>query len=173
MKRIWFDVGAHERAMYTRSALDTQEDLAIIAFEPMYDKWGTLIAENGHERMIALPAAVSTTYVNIPIRDYDIYINTFMRFSQGYLQFRRAGTDMCSSLSEVDKQANRKDWPGGCTETKYKILVPTLRLDTIVSKLPFDFVEFIKVDAQGNDFDVVRYVHKLKLKSWLISKNAF
>jgi len=48
--------------MYTRQPLDEQEDLGVIAFEPMYDKWGTLIAQNGHERMIALPVAVAQKY---------------------------------------------------------------------------------------------------------------
>jgi len=63
---------------------------------------------------------------------------------------------MCSSLSDIDDDTDKKDWPGGCASTKYKILVPTLRLETIVAHLPVNIVEFIKIDAQGNDFDVVR-----------------
>jgi FkbM family methyltransferase len=63
---------------------------------------------------------------------------------------------MCSSLSDVDEETQRKDWPGGCAETKYKIKVPAVRLESIVDRLPIRRVDFIKIDAQGNDFDVVR-----------------
>jgi hypothetical protein len=63
VERIWFDVGAHERAMYTREPLDDQENLAVIAFEPMFDKWGTLAAQYFHERLFPLPAAVSSKFV--------------------------------------------------------------------------------------------------------------
>jgi len=134
--RVWLDVGAHRQAMMTRPSLLEQPDLAVIAFEPLYDNWGELNIKNHHERLFSIPAAVST--------------------AEGYQEFRRAGTDMCSSLKGVNADAQRKDWPGGCTETSLTYEVPTLRLDTVIKMIPSDVtIEFLKVDAQGGDYDVV------------------
>eukprot|EP01121_Diplochlamys_sp_Union-15-3_P014475 TRINITY_DN4610_c0_g1_i2.p1 TRINITY_DN4610_c0_g1~~TRINITY_DN4610_c0_g1_i2.p1 ORF type:complete len:308 (+),score=45.63 TRINITY_DN4610_c0_g1_i2:139-924(+) len=136
VKRIWFDVGAHKESMMCRPSLETQDDLGIIAFEPMYDKWGHLFIQNRHERLFSIPAAVGT--------------------EEGWGLFRIAATDMCSSLKGVDPNANRKDWPGGCTETKFEVKVPIVRLETIINLLPPDmYVEFLKIDAQGADWEVV------------------
>jgi hypothetical protein len=35
VKRIWFDVGAHKEAMYTHLPMVKNEDIGLIAFEPM------------------------------------------------------------------------------------------------------------------------------------------
>ncbi|PRP88530.1 ubiquitin C-terminal hydrolase L3 [Planoprotostelium fungivorum] len=142
VSRLWLDVGAHRESMMCRPALLEQDDLAVIAFEPLYDNWGHLNIKNHHERLFSFPAAVS------PI--------------EGYQAFRRAGTDMCSSLKGVNPEAIRKDWPGGCTETSLTYEVPTVRLETIIEMVPSDIaIEFLKVDAQGSDLDVIKSAGKL------------
>eukprot|EP01117_Protostelium_nocturnum_P006488 TRINITY_DN2339_c0_g1_i1.p1 TRINITY_DN2339_c0_g1~~TRINITY_DN2339_c0_g1_i1.p1 ORF type:complete len:313 (+),score=93.08 TRINITY_DN2339_c0_g1_i1:282-1220(+) len=136
VKRVWIDVGAHKESMMCRPALDDQKDLAVIAVEPLYDNWGYLTIKNHHDRLITIPAAVS------PV--------------EGYATFRKAGTDMCSSLLEVNPDALRKDWPGGCTETSFEFQVATVRLETIIGLIPSNIaIEFVKVDAQGSDYDVI------------------
>jgi len=135
--RVWLDVGAHREAMMTRPSLLEQQDLVVIAFEPLYDNWGELNIKKHHERLYSIPAAVSS--------------------KEGYQEFRRAGTDMCSSLKGVNPEAVRKDWPGGCTETSLTYEVPTLRLDTVIKMIPPEMtIEFLKVDAQGSDYDVIQ-----------------
>lgn len=122
--------------MMCRPALDDQSDLAVIAIEPLYDNWGHLTIKNHHDRLITIPAAVSP--------------------NEGYATFRKAGTDMCSSLLEVNPEALRKDWPGGCTETSFEFQVATVRLQTIIDLIPSNIaIEFVKVDAQGSDYDVI------------------
>jgi len=135
--RLWIDVGAHRESMMCRPALETQKDLAVLAIEPLYDNWGELTIKNHHARLFTVPAAISP--------------------NEGFAKFRRAGTDMCSSLKDVNGDAIRKDWPGGCTETAFTYLVPTLRLDTLIRMVPNNIkIEFLKVDAQGSDLDVIQ-----------------
>jgi len=147
VKRLWFDVGSHKEAMYTLPSLRDQEDLAVIAFEPMYDMWGQLALQRHHDRLFAVPAAVS--------------------LDNGYAPFRRAGTDMCSSLKAAAEGADQYRWPGGCTGTSFYFGVPIIRLETILELLPSELedggrpaVEFLKVDAQGADFEVVQSAGK-------------
>ncbi len=64
VKRVWFDVGSHKNALNTRPSLDTQSDLVVIAFEPLYDQWGHLTIKNRHPRLFTIPAAVSTVQGN-------------------------------------------------------------------------------------------------------------
>jgi len=152
VKRVWFDVGAHKEAMYTYKFLKIQPDLAVIAFEPMFDMWGQLFMLKHHERMYPIPAAVS--------------------LNDGMVSFRRAATDMCSSIKGIDPASNatKHKWPGGCTGTAFEVKVPTLRLETIIDALPFETVEFIKVDAQGADFDVMQSAgkHLRRIKAFVV-----
>jgi FkbM family methyltransferase len=140
VKKVWFDVGAHKSAMYTRESLLTQPDLAIIAFEPMYDMWGQLSTAYAHDRLFSIPAAVSD--------------------GKGFAKFRRAETDMCSSLKDADPNVDIWKWPGGCSLTARTFLVPVISLEEIIELIPLETVEFVKVDAQGSDFDVLKSAGK-------------
>eukprot|EP01130_Rhizamoeba_saxonica_P005833 TRINITY_DN230_c2_g1_i2.p1 TRINITY_DN230_c2_g1~~TRINITY_DN230_c2_g1_i2.p1 ORF type:complete len:255 (+),score=54.39 TRINITY_DN230_c2_g1_i2:543-1307(+) len=136
VKRVWMDVGAHREAMHSLPYLDDAEDLVVIAFEPLYDMWGELKVKRHHPRLFPFPGAVSE--------------------KEGYQTFRRSATDMCSSLNEVDNKVDKYNWPGGCAETSFDITVPVIRLDTVINMIPFDTIEFLKVDAQGHDLNVVK-----------------
>jgi len=146
VKRVWFDVGAHKEAMYTYPHLKNQTDLGIIAFEPMFDMWGQLFMSKRHDRLYPIPAAIGP--------------------KDGYVTFRRAGTDMCSSIKEIDPEAANIRWPGGCKDTAFQIKVPCLSLETVIDLIPFETVEFVKIDAQGADFEVIasagRNLHRIK-----------
>jgi len=150
VERVWIDVGAHKDAMYTFPHLKKNEDLGVIAFEPMYDKWGELFFNKHSPRLFPIPAAVS--------------------LENGLITFRRAATDMCSSIKGIEKGAEKIKWPGGCRDTAFEFTVATLRLDTILEKIPFDTIEFLKVDAQGADFEVVESAgkHLRRIKSFVV-----
>lgn len=137
---LWFDVGAHESAMYSRDSLNARPELGVIAFEPMYDKWGKLSTTNRvNDRLFTVPAAVSS---GDPV---------------SFSTFRRAATDMCSSLRPIDTRTRRKDWPPGCTETIWTVTVPTVTLASVLERIPSSIrLEMLKIDAQGSDFDVVK-----------------
>ena len=51
----------------------------------------------------------------------------------------------------------------------YQVKVPTVRLESILKLIPLDRVEFLKVDAQGGDFDVVMSAGDLLHKIVLVS----
>jgi hypothetical protein len=56
-------------------------------------------------------------------------------------------------------ESNAKDfkWPKGCTDSLFKYSVPSVRLETIIRMIPRHLrIEFIKVDAQGADFEVMQ-----------------
>jgi len=140
VSRVWIDVGAHKAAMYTLPSVEKFPDLGVIAFEPMFDMWGQLFMTKHHERLYPVPAAITP--------------------EDGTISFRRATTDMCSSIKEVDPDAKNFKWPGGCTGTNFQVTVPSLTLETVIDMLPFQTVEFLKVDAQGADFEVVKSAGK-------------
>ncbi|KNC48619.1 uncharacterized protein AMSG_00396 [Thecamonas trahens ATCC 50062] len=134
-KRVWFDVGAHRDAMYTLPFAKEQEDLLVFAFEPLYRMWAELAITHAHPRVVALPAAVAP--------------------DGGVATFHMAGTDQCSSLKPVDPETDIYDWPGGCTEVTHAYQVPVLSLQEVLDALPLPTVQFVKIDAQGADFDVL------------------
>lgn len=134
-KRVWFDVGAHREAMYTLPFAKKQKDLLVFAFEPLYKMWAELTIDNAHPRVVTLPVAVSS--------------------DPGVGTFHMAGTDQCSSLKKVDPETDIFDWPGGCAETTHSYKVPIVSLEQVLDALPLPTVQFIKVDAQGADYEVI------------------
>lgn len=140
IRRVWMDVGTHARAGNTRPFLDKFDDLLVIGFEPMRYQWGEISTINfdapkkgwgyGHPRMIVLPAAASS--------------------KEGWQMFHRNSDNMCSSLNKLgDTQ------PCGKVVEEYPIA--TVRLQSILSRIPpHVMVEFIKIDAQGHDLEVVK-----------------
>lgn len=147
IRRVWIDVGTHARAGNTRPFLDDQPtngDLFIIGFEPMRYQWGEISTINyeapnkgwgyGHDRMVVLPAAASST--------------------EGWKTFHRNAENMCSSLNQLgDTQ------PCGKVVEEYPIAA--VRLQSILERIPPSIVvEFIKIDAQGHDLEVVKGMDK-------------
>ena len=54
-------------------------------------------------------------------------------------------------------EAARSAWIGGdLLQEEREILVPTTRLDTFMQDNGIASVEFLKIDAQGADFSVIR-----------------
>ncbi|MBX7136863.1 MAG: FkbM family methyltransferase [Oligoflexia bacterium] len=133
VKRVWLDVGANE-AETTTPALQSEQDLAIIAFEPLPDKWEKLV--NKHPRLIALPFAVSSI--------------------AGVAAFNRTANNVSSSLQSFSNEglAEWKDTRG--LEIVEQLLVGVCRLETVAARLPVERIEFAKIDAQGCDLDVVK-----------------
>lgn len=131
---MWIDVGAHEGETTIRFAA-LRPDLIIYAFEP-----NLAVASRTMGRLrnfVMLPFAVST--------------------SDGTAEFKLSAFDASSSLLEMHSDVLAK-WIGGPGQLDVvdRFQVPTIRLDTFMNRMGIAHVEFLKVDAQGADLDVVR-----------------
>jgi FkbM family methyltransferase len=150
-KRIKIDIGLSENAPQTRVWLENQSDLIVFGFEPVKDnfkkilrgtsKWtNKLNPANIGKRVYIINCALGN--VEAPLKK-KIYVTT-----------KDKG---CSSIY-------RPKYP--------KILktedVDVFSLDNFTELLPlddFEFIEHIKTDCEGKDFDVVKsigkYLHKV------------
>ncbi len=131
-KRIWIDVGAYkgERLM---EAARADPDLLVYAFEPLPEAFEGI--HNIVPNYVVCPMAVSIT-------------NGIATFHVN--RFRAA-----SSLLRMDEQT-RSEWiAGDLLSEESTVLVPTTRLDTFMEKAGIQEIEFLKIDAQGADYDVV------------------
>lgn len=131
-KRIWIDVGAYkgERLM---EAARADPDLLVYAFEPLPEAFAGI--HNVVPNYVVHPMAVSATNGSATF-----HIN----------RFRAA-----SSLLRMDEQT-RSEWiAGDLLSEESTVLVATTRLDSFMEKAGIQEVEFLKIDAQGADYDVL------------------
>jgi FkbM family methyltransferase len=145
---VWFDVGAHlGETSFARA--ESNPNLRVIAFEP-----NLALASQTFQRVSnfqILPIAIGeqtglTTF----------HLNTF---------------SAASSILPMDESA-RQQWIGGeVLSHDAQITVPVMRLDDVMNWLGIQQVDFLKIDAQGADFGVVKSlgdrlqdVRKIKLE---------
>lgn len=131
--RIWIDVGSH-LGEYTISFAREDPSITVFAFEPNLKQasqcFGLL------PNFVVIPMAVEEHQGCA-----DFYINAF---------------EAASSLYPMNETA-RQQWIGGeQLKVVQKISVPVIRLDTFMNLLEIRKVEFLKIDAQGADFSVVK-----------------
>ncbi len=131
--RVWIDVGAHRGEASRPAALD-DPSLVVHAFEPVPALFEEL--NRGPENYHVHAMAVSE-------RD-------------GTASFRINAFTAASSLLPFDEEACSTWIDGHLLIEEREITVPTVRLDTFMGELGIAEVEFLKIDAQGADFAVVR-----------------
>ena len=131
--RIWIDVGAH-RGETTFEHARKSRDLLVYAFEP-----DVSVASHRYSilnNFILLPMAVTEV--------------------DGFREFHINSNDRTSSLLPL-ADAGLQAWRGvDGLRTVRKAIVPTVRLDTFMEALGIAKVEYLKIDAQGHDLEVVR-----------------
>lgn len=133
-RKVWIDVGAHEGETTIRFAA-VRPDLIIYAFEP-----NLAVASRTMGRLrnfVMLPMAVA--------------------MQDGTAEFKLSKFDASSSLLEMHDDVLAK-WIGGPGQLDVvdRFQVPTVRLDTFMNRMGISHVDFLKVDAQGADLDVIR-----------------
>lgn len=156
-QEIWLDVGAH-LGQTTIGNAQNSPWITVYAFEPNL----RLAAQqfNKLANFIVIPMAV-TKYDGFA----DFYLNT---------------ADATSSLLPF-KADGFQAWIG----REYLILegvvkVPTIRLDTFLNRMNIAAVDYLKIDAQGADFDVIlslgdrlRDVKKIKLEVAITARQLY
>jgi FkbM family methyltransferase len=140
MKTI-IEVGAND-GTHTLGFL-TQENTEVISFEPTPELILHLRTRfKNFNNFTLYPAAVSS-------------IN-------GWAEFNIAGTADwgCSSLHKFNKNVHN-EWPNRPDfHFTDKCLVPTIRLDYIVEKHNINAIDYLHIDAQGHDFEVLKSLDK-------------
>lgn len=134
LDRVWIDVGAHEGETTIRFAA-AQPGLTVYAFEP-----NLAVASKVMGRLrnfIVIPAAVSE--------------------KEGMAELKLSAYDASSSLLDMDQDVAR-NWVGGDgrLDVVDRVQVPTMRLDSFMNRMGIRHVEFLKIDTQGADLEVVR-----------------
>jgi FkbM family methyltransferase len=132
-RRIWFDVGAHEgETTFPFAAADPT--LLVYAFEPNLQAASRIMGRL--RNYVILPIAIAE-------RD-------------GSAELQLNAYEQSSSLLLAD-EAGVKSW---ITEQEFKVVgsvtVPTMRLDTFMNAAGIGSVDFMKIDAQGLDLEVVK-----------------
>ena len=133
-RHVWIDVGAHHGET-TMPFAAARPDLIVYAFEPN---------------------PVAAHWMMGRLRNY-VVLPMAVALEDGVAEFKVAAYEQSSSLLAIDDEVAR-NWTGG--DGKFEILktnkVPTMRLDTFLDGMKIDKVDFLKVDAQGSDLDVVK-----------------
>jgi len=130
-QRIWIDVGSHlgERTFHHAQA---DPNLTVYAFEPNID----LVVQ----RQGRLP-------------NFHVFAQAVSN-KEGQATFHITAYDYASSLLPLDPDTGwDEEWDVSVAETR---TVPTVRLDNFMDRMQIDEVDFLKIDAQGHDFAVIR-----------------
>lgn len=129
VRRAWIDVGAHLLEQ-TRAELERNDDVAVIAIEPLEECWKTW---PDNPRLIALPVAIS--------------------LERGFMDFHVNSDNATSSLLPSVEGNSVSQYTRTVRVTK----VPVLRLEDVLERIPPEVeVEFVKTDVQGHDLQVLK-----------------
>jgi len=131
-REIWIDVGAHEGETTIRSAL-ARPEILVYAFEPDL-------------RVASRSMGILSNFVPLPMAvashdgTADLHINAY---------------EGASSLLKLDPAVAER-WIGGGELSEIRtVQVPTIRLDTFMDAASIAHVDYLKVDTQGADLDVL------------------
>jgi FkbM family methyltransferase len=132
-KGVWVDVGAHTGEVSISQARKNP-GLLVYAFEP-----NLALAV----RLIGL----MPNYVVIPMAVSE---------KDGCAPFFLNRHDGASSLLPLDPQGV-KQWEGGAELVEERqVTVPTIRLDTFMEMANIKHVDFLQIDTQGTDLEVIK-----------------
>ena len=132
-RRVWIDVGAHEGELtFPFAAADPT--LLVYAFEPNLRAAARIMGKLAN--YVVLPVAIAE-------RD-------------GAAELHLASYEQSSSLLPID-EAGKERWVADADFSVVgSVTVPVMRLDTFLNAAGIGAVDFLKVDAQGLDLEVVR-----------------
>ncbi len=131
--RVWIDVGAH-RGETTFEYARTHPEVIVYAFEPD-------ISVASHRYALLRNFIV----IAMAVSDRD-----------GFSEFNVNSNDMTSSLLPLDAETVPRYRGAEGIRTLRRVMVPTIRLDTFLNQAGITRVEYLKVDAQGHDLEVLR-----------------
>lgn len=142
-KKIYIEVGSNKG---TDTEKFVNDDSIVYCFEPSmelaFELWKKY---QNSDNVIILPFAID--------------------IENGFKKFNVAGTSNwgCSSLNYFDKKINEK-WPGRPDFIfTHSYVVPTITLYDFINLYDIKYVDYLWIDAQGHDFNVIKSL-KEKIK---------
>jgi FkbM family methyltransferase len=134
---IWIDVGAHRGE---RTAMPAQQDpnITVYAFEPNIEAISVQFAKNPN--YIIIPVAISTKNQLV-----SYYINN-IEVTNSLAPFNPEGLSVWQTPATLNNINH--------------VLVPAIRLDTFMEYANIDKVDYLKIDTQGTDLEVVKSLGK-------------
>jgi FkbM family methyltransferase len=138
MKKIIFDIGANDGKETLERAQD--KECIIYAFEPTWELLTKYLwpMSYEHDNIIVLPFAVD--------------------IENGFKKFNIAGDGDwgCSSLHEFNDNLEQL-WPGRPDfKVTHSYTVPTITLYNFCELYKIEQIDYIEIDTQGNDFNVLK-----------------
>lgn len=141
--RVWVDVGAHHLET-TLPALQRNPDLALIAVEPLSEAWS---AWPDSRRIIGIPVALNR--------------------ERGRMDFHVNRLRGASSLLPTDPKLSLLPLTDVASETVEVRKVPVLLLEDVLERIPAQIaIEFLKLDIQGVDLQVLKSAHDQLRRAW-------
>jgi len=148
ISRIYIDVGAHFKTeFFTR--LSEDYSLFVVGFEPSPTTFAAHQEKFKHERLLLLNVAVGPElrYVPFYVNEDGAHCNSLLRRSAGFISPRNS---------------NGKQAVVHCQKRGVPVQVPVIPLSLIVDQLTH--VDYLKIDAQGYDLEVLKSVSSSFLK---------
>jgi hypothetical protein len=151
-KRIKIDIGLSSNAPHTQTWLENQSDLIVFGFEPVQDNYLRIISGEGYKPK------------NFPKDQKFIKLDKKLIGKRAFVFPFALGNVVSSLTREMYVTANDKGcssfykpkWPRVVKKIKTRVL----SLDYFVNMISFDeklnFIEHIKSDCQGSDFDILK-----------------
>jgi len=148
IRRIYIDVGTHFKTeFFTRLSEDSS--LFVVGFEPSPTTFAAHQEKFKHERLLLLNAAVGPElrYAPFYVNEDGAHCNPLLRRSAGFISPRNSD----------GKQAVVH-----CQKRGVPVQVPVIPLSSIVDQLTH--VDYLKIDAQGYDLEILKSVSSSFLK---------
>lgn len=157
MSRTVFEVGVN-LGQHTEKLIPTEPGSRYYGFEPTYDLLFSLVEKfRNHKNAVFVPMAVD---VENKVANFNIA--TYHDWG-------------CSSLHEFSDNIH-SEWPDNPAFFGKSQNVMTIRLDTFCDTFGINGIDSIWIDAQGNDFNVLKsmgkYIDSVKLGQLEVSHNV-
>jgi len=141
--RVWVDIGAHQLET-TLPFMNKNQDLSIIAIEPRTEAWKRW---PDREKIIALPVALGR--------------------ERGWMDFHVSKLPGGSSLLASDPALTILPMVDAAAELVEIRKVPVLLLEDVLERIPTHIrIEFVKLDVQGVDLQVLKSAHDQLRRVW-------
>lgn len=124
------------------------DDAVVMGFEPDMDMWcGAKCAHHFADNLWLLDGGSRTEYFAQEFTERVFFLPVAIGNYNGYSLFNINEGHGRSSILDSDKH-----------NVKYKSLIPVLRLEEVIKRIPeyIEYIEHLKIDAQGYDFEVIK-----------------
>ena len=158
-KRVMIDVGTSTDWPNSTAWLNRHpNDSVVIGIEPNIDSW--CVAKALHlfaDELELLGRGAESNYIKQNHTHRIFFLPVAIGNFQGYVPFNSNKSAGTSSIL-ASNPANLDPETAALLETRHQNLVPVIKLDEVLKRIPeyIEYIEHLKVDAEGFDFEVIK-----------------